>query len=66
MTWGFFIYGAAASGIAVLSPEFNRAATSAFATTIYIALLAILAVSVIGLVLVGIINLIDILLTAAL
>jgi len=64
VVWGFFIYSMAANSVSPFSPAFNRALAETIASTIYLILLALLAATVVGLILVGIIGLIDTILTA--
>ncbi len=64
VTWGFFIYSIVSNDIQAFSPEFNRALADTIATTIYILVLAAISATVIGLIFVGIVGLIDLLLTA--
>jgi hypothetical protein len=63
VTWGFFIYAAATSGLAAGSPELNRAAFEAIAGTVVIVLLAVLSANPIGAIIATIIGVIDLLLT---
>ena len=63
VTWGFFIYTAATSGLAVGSPELNRAAFEAIAGSVVIVLLSILAANPIGAIIAVILGVIDLLLT---
>ncbi|MFN8440638.1 MAG: LamG-like jellyroll fold domain-containing protein [Caldilineaceae bacterium] len=59
LIWGFFIGGAAASGYTAGSPQINKAFFEAVAATIVTVLLAVLSVTVIGTIIVGIITAID-------
>lgn len=63
VTWGFFIYTAAISGLAAGSPELNRAAFEAIAGSVIIVLLTILAANPIGAIIAAILGVIDLLLT---
>lgn len=62
--WGFFIYAMVTSKTTPFSPEFNRGFAEAIAATIYVIILAVLSATVVGLIIVGIIALIDGILTA--
>lgn len=64
ITWGFFIYSMVANKVSAFSPEFNRALAETIAATIYAVLLFALAATLIGALLVGIIGLIDGILSA--
>jgi hypothetical protein len=64
IVWGFFIYSMVANKVSAFSPEFNRALAETIATTIYLIVLALLAATVVGLILVGIVAVIDAILTA--
>ncbi|MCL4830278.1 MAG: tandem-95 repeat protein [Caldilinea sp.] len=64
VVWGFFIYSMAANSVSPFSAEFNRALAETIASTIYLILLALISATVVGLILVGIIGLIDTILTA--
>lgn len=64
ITWGFFIYAVVSSKISAFSPEFNALLAETIAATIYLILITMLAASVVGLIIVGIIALIDGILTA--
>ncbi len=64
ITWGFFIYSMAANNVSPFSPEFNQALAETIAATIYLILLAMISLTVVGLILVGIVALIDTILTA--
>ncbi len=64
VVWGFFIYSMVANSVSAFSPEFNRALAETIASTIYLILLALIAATVVGLILVGIIGVIDTILTA--
>src|SRR5262249_13724738 len=48
LTWGFLIYNAIASGLAVGSPQLNRAAAEALVATLFAVLFAVLASNPIG------------------
>jgi len=63
VTWGFFIYTAATSGLAAGNPELNRAAFEAIAGSVVIVLLTILAANPVGAIIAAIIGVIDLLLT---
>jgi Ca2+-binding RTX toxin-like protein len=65
VTWGFFIYSVVESRLEAFSPEFNKALTETIATTLYIVLTALLAATVIGAIVVGLIELIDFILSIA-
>ncbi|MFV9507238.1 MAG: LamG-like jellyroll fold domain-containing protein [Oscillochloridaceae bacterium umkhey_bin13] len=62
--WGFFIYAIVTSKTTPFSPEFNRVFAEAIAATIYVLILAVLSATVVGLIIVGIVALIDGILTA--
>ncbi len=62
VVWGFFIHSILDNGIAFGSTAFNSALASTIATTIYLVVLGILSATVIGLILVGLLTLIDTLL----
>ncbi len=64
ITWGFFIYSIVDSNTSAFSPEFNALLAETIAATILIVLLTALSASVIGLIIVGIIAVIDLILTA--
>lgn len=64
VVWGFFIYSVANNDISPNTIEFDAALAQTIAATIYIILLTILSATVIGLILVGIITVIDAILTA--
>jgi hypothetical protein len=64
VTWGFFIYSVVANKVSAFSPEFNRALAETIAATIYVVLLFALSATLIGALLVGIIGIIDFILTA--
>jgi hypothetical protein len=64
VVWGFFIYAMVTSKTTPFSAEFNRAFAEAIAATIYVIILAVLSATVIGLLLVGLIAVIDGILTA--
>lgn len=64
ITWGFFIYSIVANKVSAFSPEFNRALAETIAATIYAVLLFVLAATLIGALLVGIVAIIDSILTA--
>lgn len=57
--WGFFVYAMVTSKTTPFSQEFNRAFAEAIAATIYVIILAVLSATVVGLILVGLIALID-------
>ncbi|MCP4164656.1 MAG: LamG domain-containing protein [Chloroflexi bacterium] len=57
--WGFFIHSIWSSGTKVGSPEFNNALAGMIATTIVIFVLAVLAFNPVGLILTGILALVD-------
>jgi hypothetical protein len=63
ITWGFFIYAAATSGLAVGSPQLNKLAVEAIASTVVAVVLFLLAANPIGLIVVGIVAFIDLVLT---
>ena len=63
IVWGFFIYNVTSNDISTNSIEFGAALAQAIATTIYIIVLTILSATVIGLILVGIVTVIDVILT---
>src|SRR5262249_919773 len=62
LIWGFFIYNAATSGLAVGSPQLNRAAAEAIAATLVAVLFAVLAFNPIGAIIAAIVGVIDFLL----
>jgi hypothetical protein len=64
ITWGFFIYSMVANNVTAFSPTFNRALAETIASTIYLILLFVLSLTVIGTILVGIVAVIDAILTA--
>ena len=64
ITWGFFIYSMVANNVTAFSPTFNRAMAETIAATIYLILLFVLSLTVIGTILVGIVAIIDAILTA--
>lgn len=64
VTWGFFVYSMVSNQVSAFSPEFNRALAETIATTIYLILLFVLSATVIGAIIVGIIAVIDSILTA--
>ncbi len=64
VVWGFFIYSVANNDISPNTIEFDAALAQTIAATIYIILLTILSATVVGLILVGIITVIDAILTA--
>ena len=63
LAWGFFIYSVLDNGIAFGSTQFDQALAGVLATTIYLVVLAIISATVVGLILVGILGLIDTFLT---
>lgn len=63
ITWGFFIYAAATSGLAAGSPQLNKLAVETIASTVVTVLLFVLAANPIGLIIAGIVAFIDLLLT---
>ncbi|MGA1437965.1 MAG: hypothetical protein ACO35F_10855, partial [Ilumatobacteraceae bacterium] len=63
ITWGFFIYNAVANGWSAGSIELNQAFADAVAATILTALLSALSLTGVGLIVVGIIALVDGILT---
>ncbi|MBX3010129.1 MAG: hypothetical protein KF832_01435 [Caldilineaceae bacterium] len=63
LTWGFFIYGAVTSGQQPGSPQFNRGAAEAIASTVITILFAVLAFNPIGLIIGTILGVIDSLLS---
>ncbi|MFN8446941.1 MAG: LamG-like jellyroll fold domain-containing protein [Caldilineaceae bacterium] len=64
VVWGFFIYSMVSNKVTPFSPEFNKALAETIAATIYIILLTILSATVVGLLIVGIVSVIDAILTA--
>jgi hypothetical protein len=64
VVWGFFIYSMVNSKVSAFSPEFNKALAETIAATIYIIVLTLLSATVIGAILVGIVSVIDAVLTA--
>jgi hypothetical protein len=64
VTWGFFIYSMVSNKVSAFSPEFNKALAETIATTIYIIVLTVLAATVVGAIIVGIVGAIDAILTA--
>jgi hypothetical protein len=64
VTWGFFIYSMVSNKVSPFSPEFNKALAETIAATIYIIVLTILAATVVGAIIVGIVGAIDAILTA--
>ncbi|MCL4863014.1 MAG: hypothetical protein KJZ93_26625, partial [Caldilineaceae bacterium] len=64
IVWGFFLYNVLSSDTPTASIEFNVALAEAIATTIYIILLTIISATVVGLILVGIVSVVDAILTA--
>lgn len=64
VVWGFFIYSMVANNVTPFGPEFNRALAETIATTIYLVVLALISMTVVGLILVGIVAVIDAILTA--
>jgi hypothetical protein len=63
ITWGFFIASVAGSGIEAFSAAFNAALASAIASSVLIVALGVLAVTGVGLILVGLLTVIDGILT---
>ena len=63
VSWGFFIYKMVDSGVQAWSPEFNAALAGVLADTLYIALLTILALTVVGSVVVALVVFVDALIT---
>ncbi|MBW7883682.1 MAG: LamG domain-containing protein, partial [Caldilineaceae bacterium] len=63
ITWGIFIANATANNMVPFSVAFNHALASTIASTILIILLTIIALNPVGLIIVGIIAVLDILLT---
>jgi hypothetical protein len=63
LTWGFFIYAAATSGLAAGSPQLNKLAVEAIASTVVAVVLFLLAANPIGLIVASIVAFIDLLLT---
>jgi hypothetical protein len=63
LVWGFFIYGAATSGLAVGSAELNRSFFEAVAATVVVVLLTILAANPVGAIIAAILGVFDALLT---
>lgn len=61
--WGVFIYSMVSTGTTAFSPAFNKALAETIATTLYIILLTVISATVIGTILVGLITLIDAILT---
>jgi hypothetical protein len=64
IVWGFFIYSMVQSKVTAFGPEFNRALAETIAATLYIIMLTLLSLTVAGLILVGIVTVIDAILTA--
>ncbi|MFN8489011.1 MAG: LamG-like jellyroll fold domain-containing protein [Caldilineaceae bacterium] len=64
VVWGFFIYSMVQNHVSAFSPTFNQALAQTVAATIYIIILAVLSATVVGLLLVGIVALVDSILTA--
>lgn len=64
IVWGFFIYSMVSNKISAFGPEFNRALAETIAATLYIIFLTLLSLTVAGLILVGIVTVIDTILTA--
>ncbi|MEZ4869224.1 MAG: RICIN domain-containing protein [Caldilineaceae bacterium] len=64
VVWGFFAYSMIHNHVSAFSPEFNQALAQTIAATIFIIVLTILSATVVGLILVGIVALIDGILTA--
>ncbi len=63
LVWGFFIYGAATSGLAAGNPELNRSFFESVAATVVVVLLSVLATNPIGAIIAAIIGVFDLLLT---
>ncbi len=63
VTWGFAIYSIVENKVPAFSPTFNFAIADAIAATIYIILITVLSLTGAGLILVGIVTLIDLILT---
>jgi hypothetical protein len=59
VTWGFFLYAVISSDVPVFSAAFNAALATSIASTILIVMIGILALTGIGLILVGILTVID-------
>jgi hypothetical protein len=59
ITWGFFVAGVVGSGVTAFSPEFNQALADTIAATIFIVLLALIALNPVGLIIVGVVAVID-------
>ena len=64
VTWGFFLYNILTNKTTPYSAEFNVELAGAIAATIYLILITVLSATVIGAILVAIINVIDGILTA--
>ncbi|MFZ9016642.1 MAG: hypothetical protein ACO23O_06580, partial [Ilumatobacteraceae bacterium] len=62
IAWGFFIYGVVSGGVSFYSAEFNRALAGTIATTIFAVFMFALAGSIVGLIIIGIIAVVDALL----
>ena len=59
VAWGFFVHSILSSGTKFGSPEFNQGLAGVIATTIVIFVLAVLAFNPVGLILAGILALVD-------
>jgi hypothetical protein len=64
VVWGFFIYSMVANKVSAFGPEFNRALAETVAATIYILILTVLSATVVGLIIVGVIAVVDAILSA--
>ncbi len=65
VTWGFFIYSVVSEGLSPGDPAFGKGLGETIATTIYLIVLGLISATVFGTILVGILSLIDGILTAA-
>lgn len=59
ITWGFFIYQMTNAGVTAFSSEFNAVLAETIATTLYIALLTVLSLTVVGNLVVALIFVVD-------
>ena len=64
VVWGFFIYSMVSNKVSAFSPDFNKALAETVAATLYIIILAVISATVVGLLIVGIVAVIDGILTA--
>lgn len=64
IVWGFFIHSMVSNKVSAFSPDFNKALAETVAATIYIIIVALISATVVGLIIVGIVTVIDSILTA--